>query len=331
MLTMYSYENNKIMLCETSNIQKSLSNALWIDLNSPTLEEEKQVEDFLGIDIPTRDEIESLELSRRLYKERGNFYLTATILTHADTREPENKTYTFVLTDKRLVTVRYADTQPFSTTSERLQKQEILREADPKLIAISLFEALTNRLSDILEQNGNRVDALSKSIFHAKKNIASRRASDNKNLSLEEAICETGIEGDILSKIKESLVSMNRLIAFVKQSGFLEKNSEEDHRMEIIAVDISSLNEHAAFLANKVTFLLDATLGLIGIEQNAIIKIFSVAAVIFLPPTLVASIYGMNFTHMPELHWVYGYPASICMIILAAYVPYKFFKHKNWL
>ncbi|MEI7669355.1 MAG: CorA family divalent cation transporter [Pseudomonadota bacterium] len=252
------------------------------------------------------------------------------MLTHADSKEPENKPYTFVLTDKKIITVRYADTQPFSVLAERLQKNELLIDDNPKLIAIGLFEAITNRLADILEQKGKKIDEISKHIFRSKKFFSEEKINP-KDLNLEETICDTGIEGDALSNVKESLVSMSRLISFVKQSRFLEKDSEEEHRMEILAVDISSLSDHATFLANKVTFLLDATLGLIAIQQNGIIKIFSVAAVIFLPPTLVASIYGMNFKHMPELDWIYGYPLAIFIIILAAYLPYRFFKFKNWL
>lgn len=331
MLTAYSYKDKKIIPYEHKDIHQYLGDALWIDLNSPTLGEEKQVEDVLGIDIPTQGEMEALELSNRLYKECDTFYFTITMVTHSESKEPENKIYTFVLTNKQLVTVRYADTQPFNVTLERLQKNELLTHANPRLIAICLFEAITNRLSDVLEHHGKRIDSLSKHIFRSKKTVRDKGQFSKKELNLEEAICNIGLEGDMLSNIKESLVSMSRLMNFIKQSGFLVKDSEEDHRMEIVNVDINSLSEHATFLSNKVTFLLDATLGLIEIQQNAIIKIFSVAAVIFLPPTLVASIYGMNFTHMPELHWSYGYPMAIFLIIIAAYFPYRFFKFKNWL
>jgi magnesium transporter len=331
MLTVYHYKNKKIVRCEAVDSQKSIQDSIWIDLSSPTLEEEKQVEGLLGIDIPTQDEMMALELSNRLYKENEAFYLTITILAHSESKESENKTCTFVLTNKHLITVRYTDTQPFSILAERLQKNELLTNENPRLIAIYLFEAITNRLADILEKNGQRIDIISKDIFHSQKLAISKSKTSTQNLNLKKTLCDTGIAGDTLSKIKESLVSMHRLICFVKQSDFLQKGSKEDQRVEVVAGDIAALSDHASFLANKVTFLLDATLGLIEIQQNSIIKIFSIAAVIFLPPTLVASIYGMNFRHMPELNWVYGYPLAILMIILAAYLPYRFFKFKNWL
>lgn len=331
MLAAYNYEGKKIIQCDNCDVQKSLKDAIWIDLHSPTLEEERQVEAVLGIDIPTKDEMAALELSNRLYKENDTYYFTITMLTHVDSSEPENKIYTFVVTNKQLITVRYANTQPFNVIFDRLQKQELLTESNPKLIAVYLFEAVTNRLADILEHHGKKIDALSKNVFGFKKAISSKKKDVQQNLDLEEVICSIGIEGDMLSNLKESLVSMSRLMNFIKQSNFLEKDSEEDHRMEIVNVDIISLSDHATFLSNKVTFLLDATLGLIAIQQNGIIKIFSVASVIFLPPTLVASIYGMNFVHMPELQWKYGYPMVIFLIVLAAYLPYRFFKFKKWL
>jgi magnesium transporter len=140
-----------------------------------------------------------------------------------------------------------------------------------------------------------------------------------------------GANADLNTKVCESLVTFNRLIPFFSQMAGSRINDERLQRLGTLGKDINSLSDHAIFLSSKVNFLLDATLGMVNIEQNNIIKIFSVAAVIFLPPTLVASIYGMNFHIMPELEWHYGYVYALGMILLAAWLPYKYFKHKKWL
>ncbi len=161
------------------------------------------------------------------------------------------------------------------------------------------------------------------------------RKPRRKPKNLEELLSKVGEEGDFNSKVRESLVSIGRMVAFaqavIDQIKLGKEMKENRARIKIIQRDIQSLTDHASFLSGKISFLLDAVLGMINIEQSGIIKIFSVAAVVFLPPTLVASIYGMNFQHMPELPWEYGYPFAIGMMIASAVLPFLYFKRKGWL
>ena len=146
---------------------------------------------------------------------------------------------------------------------------------------------------------------------------------------------KVGEEGDFNSRMRESLVSIGRMVAFMQvvlDQGRENKEMRENRaRVKIVQRDIVSLADHASFLSGKIGFLLDAVLGMITIQQNGIIKIFSVAAVVFLPPTLVASIYGMNFKFMPELDWLYGYPMAIGLMLMSAILPFLYFKQKGWL
>jgi magnesium transporter len=143
---------------------------------------------------------------------------------------------------------------------------------------------------------------------------------------------QIGRKGDLTSHIRDSLVTLERLVGFLGHVAMQRKSGKDlRERLKTLSRDVRSLTDHSSFLSQKITFLLDATLGMINIEQNAIIKIFSVAAVVFLPPTLIASIYGMNFEEMPELDWLFGYPFAIALMILSAILPYLFFKRRGWL
>ena len=201
-------------------------------------------------------------------------------------------------------------------------------------VLISLLEAVVDRAADHLERVGTIVDDTSRQIFNTDRHSASRRVR-KKAPNLQELLEKIGEEGDFNSKMRESLVSIGSLAAFMSAILDPRKQTREmkDHRsrIKILQRDIISLTDHASFLSGKIAFLLDAVLGMISIEQNGIIKIFSVAAVVFLPPTLVASIYGMNFNIMPELQWEYGYPLAIGLMILSAILPYIYFKRKGWL
>jgi magnesium transporter len=193
---------------------------------------------------------------------------------------------------------------------------------------LGLLEAVVDRIADALELVGDEVDAISREVFRNKASSATKKTRDLRSL-----IERIGSQGDNLTMIRESLISIIRLVTFhaALEGGNPKPSREGRQRTKLIQRDASSLGDHAAFLSNKVNFLLDATLGLINLEQNQIIKIFSVAAVVFLPPTLVASVYGMNFAHMPELQWLLGYPWAIGLMIVSAILPYLYFKRRGWL
>ncbi|MBM3520467.1 MAG: magnesium/cobalt transporter CorA [Alphaproteobacteria bacterium] len=311
-------------------------NSVWLDLVEPNAEEEKAVEKALGIDIPTREELAEIEASSRLYQEDGAAFMTANLIRRGDNDQPESSPVTFIIKGNTLVTIRYHHPQAFPVYVKRAMKPQTTAMTGWGIF-ISLLEAVVDRAADHLERVGVIVDQTSRKTFGTGRMMGSgqKRQARRRGVSLEELIENIGEEGYFTSKMRESLVSIGRVVAFmtalVDQMKQTKEVKENRARIRILQRDIQSLTDHASFLSGKISFLLDAVLGLISIEQNGIIKIFSVAAVVFLPPTLVASIYGMNFTHMPELNWEYGYPLAIVLMVLSAILPFVYFKRKGWL
>ena len=301
------------------------NDTLWIDLIEPTREEDRIVERFLSIEIPTREEMADIEPSEILYHENNARYMTARVLCHSETDTPKLIDVSFILTEKALVTVRYDEPRSFSMFMSRAGKPGGCRH-QPEAVLDGLIETIIDRAAEILGTVGTRIDRLSQGIFDNGRQ-GSRRAA-----SFRAALKSIGRKGDIISNVRESMVSVERLLLFLSASmPRPQKARGYQAEWRTALRDVQSIEEHATFLSNKVQFLLDATLGLVTIEQNDIIKIFSVMSVIFLPPTLVSSIYGMNFKFMPELEWQYGYLWAILLIILAAVLPYVFFRWKRWL
>lgn len=297
--------------------------AVWIDLVGPTLLEDKQVEALVGIAVPTREEMQEIEVSSRLYVENGARYMTATLMCHSETAVPKTTPVTFILAGHRLVTVRYDDPRPFAIVEQKLG-----RSCPPKVsgesIMIDLIDAVIDRSADIQERIGAEVDQISHTIFEPE--------SEAEPPSYNEILKALGRKGDLTSKLRESLVSVGRVLLFLaNEAEGLKWPKDMRAQLQSMRRDVISLTDHASYLTNKITFLLDAMLGVVNIQQNNIIKIFSVAAVVLMPPTLIASIYGMNFKTMPELDWHYGYPIAILVMILAAVLPYVYFKWRKWL
>lgn len=297
-----------------------LNNSLWIDLINPSHEEESLVEHHLGLNIPTREEMQEIELSSRLYKENDVLFMTATMIAQSDSLSPNQDPVTFLITQKQLITIRYIEPQAFKLFISRLKKLNHIDNAASLLT--ELLDITIDRIADILELITHQLERISKSIFQ-------KNGSANRNY--EQLLQQLGINEELTSKIVESLVSFKRLIPFFEQSSTIKIEQNDHLRLLTLIKDIKSLNDHATFLSNKISFLLEATLGMVQIEQNAIIKIFSVAAVIFLPPTLIASIYGMNFHYMPELSWKFGYLLAFLFMLLSSWFPYKYFKYRKWL
>jgi magnesium transporter len=189
---------------------------------------------------------------------------------------------------------------------------------------MDLLDAVIDRAADILERIGAEVDQVSHDIFEPEEGQTDR--------SYNQILKTIGRKGDLASKVRESLVSIGRLLLYLaNEADSMRWAKEPRAQLRGMQRDVHSLSDHAAYLSNKIQFLLDAMLGVVTIEQNNIIKIFSVAAVALMPPTLIASIYGMNFHHMPELDWKWGYPIAIVLMVAAAALPYFFFKWKKWL
>jgi len=296
--------------------------AIWIDLYQPTTAEEHLVEGWLGIDIPTRAEREEIESSSRLYTENDTAFLTGTIVRSVLESGAESATVTFVLTDSRLVTVRHADLQAFTTFERHIHRQPRTCASVARLFP-ALLDSIVERIADVMEHLRTDLDELSHEVFAERA-----KATDHDYRAL---LGRIGRLGDLVSKARESLLSLSRVTAFARQLDLVDGDRAAGAKLVTVAQDIASLTDHAAFLNSKITFLLDATLGMISIQQNAIIKIFSVVAVIFLPPTLIASIYGMNFEVMPELGWSFGYPMALVLMLISAILPYTLFKYRGWL
>ena len=298
--------------------------AVWIDLVSPTITEDKLVERRLGIAVPTREEMQEIEVSSRLYVENGARYMTATLMCQSDTDTPRTTAVTFILAHHRLVTVRYDEPKPFQLVGNKLARQ-CPEKVTGEIVLVDLLDAVVDRNADILERIGMDVDAVSRDIFEP--------TSTERNSAHYKAILTSiGKRGDLTSKVRESLVSIGRLLLFLANEAEGMRWAKDTRALlNSMQRDVQSLSDHATYLSNKITFLLDAIVGVVTIEQNNIIKIFSVAAVGLLPPTLIASIYGMNFKHMPELDWAYGYPFAIALMISGALFPYLYFKWRKWL
>ena len=330
MLRAYLRQDDRLVPADidTDAETPSAAAAVWYNLTNPTKAEDDFVEQCLGIDIPTRAEMDDIEPSARLYNEDGAEFMTITALYNSDTDEPQKTPITFVLRNKQLVTVRYADPKPFKLFERLCTRPTNNSFTSGEKVMLGLLEAIIDRLAQLLETTGDEIDQISREVFRNKTTNVTRKARD-----LQQIIERIGMKGDILTLARESLVSISRLASFHQtlETGDLKTSRELKQELKVLLRDCTALSDHAAFLNSKVTFLLDATLGLINLEQNQIIKIFSVAAVVFLPPTLVASIYGMNFNFMPELDWPLGYPFAIVLMILAAFLPYLFFKRKGWL
>lgn len=303
--------------------------AVWIDLVEPTRAEELLVEQSLGLQVPTREEMAEIEPSSRLYQDRGAVFLTANVMSGIDAGDPVSTPIGFVLTKDHLVTVRYADPKPFRSFAAHIEREPGLC-ASSTMTLIHLLDAIVDRLADTLEVVQTDIDKTSRSVFR-RGEASGRRRARISNEALQQLLISIGDDQDILAKTRDSLVSMGRLMSFLSLPLHVRDDRELREHVKSISRDIASLLDHSGFLATNISFLLDASLGLINIEQNAIIKIFSVAAVVFLPPTLVASVYGMNFDHMPELEWLLGYPFALALMVLSAVLPYLFFKRKGWL
>jgi len=299
--------------------------AVWVDLVNPTPAEDKAVERLCGIAVPTREDMQEIEISSRLYIENSARYMTATLMCQSDTDMPRTTAVTFILAGHRLITVRYDLPKPFALVENKLG-----RVCAPGItgeqVLMELLDAVIDRCADILERVGADVDVVSHDIFEPE----SERHGNAKRYS--QILIAIGRKGDLTSKVRESLVSIGRLVTFL--SAVIEGvkwTKDMREQLKTMQRDVASLTDHASYLSSKITFVLDAMLGVVNLEQNNIIKLFSVMAVVLMPPTLIASIYGMNFKIMPELEWTHGYPLALVMMLCAAIVPYYIFKLKKWL
>jgi magnesium transporter len=325
MLTAYSAGGSRALEPSSAECSGSLQSAVWIDLLHPSPEEAAAVEAALDIQLPTRKEVQEIEVSSRLYVEQQAAFMTVTVMVGANTPHPETAPVTFAYRPQQLVTLRFSEPTPFATFPLKFSRTP-QAFATAQKVFMGIVDEVIDRIADILESVGTDLNDISRVVFVDGNPEAAKKSAVNYTAVLT----RIGHTGERAANARESLVTVSRLLAFFAETRQGAVAEPLDDHWRTVGKDVSSLADHATFLSNKVNFFLDAVLGRINIEQNSIIKLFSVLAVIFLPPTLIASIYGMNFEHMPELRSHLGYPLSVVLMICSAVTPYLLFKRRGW-
>ncbi|MBS9477187.1 magnesium/cobalt transporter CorA [Ancylobacter radicis] len=324
MITAYCIRNGALQGFDVPAEGPVPPDALWIDMLRPASGEDALVEAALGIGVPTQAEMVEIEPSSRLRIENGAIYLTGSLVCRADEERPILSAVSFILVNHRLVTLRYDEPKPFRLVMARLTHGCSATLTGEQLL-MELLDAIVDRAADIIEHLSEQIEALSERIFD-------REARTDQNQRYRALLNMIARKADLGSKVRESLVSMARIFTFLAAEGETKALSKDQKAaLKSLQRDATSLTDHVSYLGDKITFLLDATLGLVSIEQNNIIKIFAVLSVVLMPPTLIASIYGMNFEHMPELALTWGYPLALIAMLVAAIVPYWIFKWRRWL
>lgn len=326
--------NGYISSKEISPGDKLPQNVLWVDLVEPTPNEQAFIDKELKIEAPNREEQDKIEIITPYYKEGDSYFMTITVLFKPDVEYPAASPISFILTPSCLVTVRHVKPRSFTNFAAIILRKKGLYTS-PALILEGLIESLIHRIGDVLERTGNDLDGLLLTVFDRRTDSLRIEEKRNTQGHYDDIIKKIGRYGNFLSKNRESLMSISRLLIFFNQIEPVKTQSKEikERKAQYINIsrEVNSLTEYANFLSQRINFLLDATLGMLNVEQNMIIKVFTVAAAVFMPPTLIASIYGMNFRFMPELEWFWSYPLVLVLIVVSAILPYAYFKRKGWL
>jgi magnesium transporter len=298
------------------------TDAVWIDLYRPTTDQVTRVE-ALGVQVPTLADMEEIEISNRLYRDNGADYMIAVLSGQTPDKEQVSSPVAFILTGRHLITVRHHAPRPFETFGTRADKSST-GCATPAHLFLGLVEEILGRQADLLEGIGRGLDATSRQVFGT---AAGQRAA-----ALEQALTSIAGQGELLSRVRLGLLTMERALAYFSLS-LDERGEARGLRTQAKARvrDLQALEVHADFLASRLAFATDATLGMVNLAQNMTVRIVSVVAVLFLPPTLIASIYGMNFRAMPELAEPWGYPVALALMVGSALATWLFFRWKNWL
>ena len=303
-----------------------VANAVWIDLLEPTREEEALAENIIGTNIPTRAEMLEIEPSSRLYEKDGVTFMTMSVIYGIKDCEPATDPVSFILTDTHLVTVRYIDPAPFLVFADHAYADHALTQ-DALTVLMRLLDAIVDRLADELEEAGRELETISMRIFDR----APRDRRRNPERRYEALMIRIGKVQRLLARLRESSVSTSRMLGFLGSLDLMAGRDSERRHVRSLVNDARALDDHSDFLAENLNFLLDASLGMIALEQNFVMKVFSIVAVVLMPPTLIAGIYGMNFKHMPELPHVWGYPWALGLMLVSAILPFWFARRRGWL
>jgi magnesium transporter len=291
---------------------------VWVDMEAPSAEEKAWVARQFGLTIPEDVVDDDLEESARFYEEdNGELHIRSDFLIDDDVT-PRNVRVAFILWRNMLFSVHAEDLPVFRLLRLRARRIPSLIE-DAKDVLLKLYDADAEYSADALEGIYDSLEAVSASVL--KQSVNDQAAG--------EALSAIAKEEDLNGRIRRNVMDTRRAVSFMMRSRLL--NAEQFEEARQILRDIDSLDSHTGFLFDKINFLMNATVGFININQNKIIKIFSVASVALLPPTLIASIYGMNFRFMPEVEWSYGYPFALGLMIASVAAPFIYFRHKGWL
>ncbi|MBZ4023927.1 magnesium transporter [Rhodobacter sp. TJ_12] len=294
-----------------------LERAIWIDLYRP-LDSQVAAVSALGVEVPTLADMEEIEISNRLYREEGTDVMTVVIPGHTPDGDHVAGPVSFILSRDRLVTVRHHAPRSFTTYPERAARTTPGCTA-PERIFLGLIEEIVARLADLLEGVGRVLDAVSVRVL-----------GDARPEDLKASLGEVGRQGDLLGKIRLALLTLERALSFYDQT-LAGQGAALRPIVKGLMRDIAALSVHNDFLSSRVSLSVDATLGMINLAQNNTVRILSVVTALFLPPTLIASAYGMNFANMPELNQSWGYPFALVLMVASAAGTWAFFKWKKWL
>lgn len=325
MITIYNTSGEAATISSDINIDSFSDDIVWIDVLNPSFAENELLDRVLGLHIPRYEELKFLAPSSRMYTDNGNVYMTASVILRAHNSNATLTDIGAILAGNRFVTIRYDHTSVFDLFLHEFNEMEEDKRQGNFLI-LKLMDVVTAHTADVLEQAVIGVDKVAAIVF-GNKSRGKRKASN----FLEARVGDLVGLHRVLSKVRESMGSISRINSYLHGIHNFQKDESLREFSFIIANDIQAITDNATFISSNLAFLLDATLGIISTEQNAIIKIFSIVSVVFLPPTLIASIYGMNFKNMPELHWGMGYPITIVLMLLTACIPYLVFRKKGWL
>ena len=318
MLNVFTLAQGRLVQQEVESAQSLASESpVWVDLEDPTPEEKGWIAVRFGLVIPQDIIDDDLEESARFYEEEGNIHIRSDFLIDDD-EAPRNVRVAFILHHNVLFSIHREDLPVFRLLRMRARRIPALIE-DAKDVLLKLYDADAEYSADTLEGIYDDLEKVSKRVLQDEVN----------DQAAAEALAAIARQEDLNGRIRRNVMDTRRALSFMMRARMLSPDQFEEARQ--ILRDIDSLDSHTAFLFDKINFLMDATVGFININQNKIIKIFSVASVAFLPPTLIASIYGMNFNAMPELNWRFGYPFAVVLMVMSAITPFWYFRRKGWL
>ena len=327
MLNIFSLANGRLFQEEIESLEElSKFQPIWVDLESPTPEEKRWVKQYYGLQIPEDAMDEDIEESARFYEEdNGELHIRSDFLI-ADEDEPRTVRVAFILNQNNeslksrgvLFSIHDEDVPVFRLLRLRARRAPGLLE-DAKEVLLKLFDADAEYSADTLENIYDKLEIAGKLVL----------SGDVTDAMAGEVLGAIARQEDLNGRIRRNVMDTRRAVSFMMRSKML--NAEQFEEARQILRDIDSLDSHTEFLFEKINFLMDATVGFININQNKIIKIFSVASVALLPPTLIASLYGMNFQYMPELSQKWGYPYALCLMVASAVVPMWYFRRRGWL